>query len=101
MNTNKKNRQTKTHYTALILVAALALLLASSPAAAQPFKNLAPGQDAERVVSRAFAQLDGLIARNGCVEGSLVQQLDQMFIELADWDARSRLHSTAYPVCAS
>jgi hypothetical protein len=101
MNTKKRDRQSKTHRSGLALVAALALILALSPAAARPLEDAAPGQDAERIVARAFAQLDNMIDARGCVKSSTVEKMDQLFIELHDWDARSRLHSTEYPVCSS
>jgi hypothetical protein len=96
---NKKYRQSRTGRQSWLIVAALALALALSPAAADPLQDAAPGQDAEKIVARAFAQLDNMIDAKGCVKSSTVEKMDQLFIELHDWDARSLLHSTAYPVC--
>ena len=81
MNKNKRDRRSRTRRSGLALVAALALVLALSPAAARPLEDVSPGE-AERIVARAFAQLDNIIEAQGCVTSSLVERMDQTFLDL-------------------
>ena len=96
---NERNRQSRRRRQSRLVVTALALALALSTSAAAPRQNAAPGQDPERTVARAFAKLDNIVDTKGCVRSSTVRKMDQLFIDLHDWDARSLLHSAVYPVC--
>ena len=96
---NKGHCQSSKRRQSWLIVAVLVSGLALSPAMAARISAIDSDEGTVRG-ARTFAYLDSLIAANGCLQASQVAQMDQVFIDLQDWDARSRLHSAAYPVCS-
>ena len=93
MRQDSKNRTGRRSSWPVVAALVVALLFSVGASTAQELTEVA-GEELTAAAKAAFAKLD----RMECVPSSTIARLDQLFITLHDYDARSILHSR-YSVC--